>query len=126
MTKKIDIIFLVYIVTFYVCTQVFVEKITFCVVCTKKPKKCTVRSRVTTSKFVFFIGATEKNFFFWKFVYQHKMSRFICKNLVYNFLILRNVNSHNGCKCSYEPKCISPNKTASTSCGYFLLPISTL
>jgi hypothetical protein len=51
------LIFLVYIVTSYVRSQVFVEKRHF-VWRVKKGKKYTVRSRVTTSKFVFFIGAT--------------------------------------------------------------------
>jgi hypothetical protein len=77
-------------------------------VCTKKTKKCHVRSCVTELKKFFFTGATEKCFFFWKLVYQHKMSRCTCKNLVYNFLTLWNVDSHNGSIYSYEPKCISP------------------
>jgi hypothetical protein len=38
MLKKYDIIFLMYIVSFYVSTQVFVEKITFYIACTKKTK----------------------------------------------------------------------------------------
>jgi hypothetical protein len=50
---------MVYILTFYVRTQVF-EKTTFYMPCTKKTKKYSIRSHVVASKFIFFTGDTEK------------------------------------------------------------------
>ena len=58
MLKNSDINLLVYILTFYVSAQIFVEKQHFIWRVQKKTKKYPVRTRVIASKLVFFTGAT--------------------------------------------------------------------
>jgi hypothetical protein len=109
MLKNSDIIFLVYTVTFYVRTQVFVE-ITFYVAWTEKTKKMSC-SRVGASKFIFFAG--DINFFF-----ENLCTNIKCLDIYTNiyFRIFWHVKMYFHTTGSYAPVSRSgfPAKKAST------------
>jgi hypothetical protein len=96
-----------YIWTFYVHSQKFVEKKTFFVTYVKKIKAFHVKNYFESSKIVLFTHPMKNVISLWNLVCKHRMLR--CTPRIY-FRIFRHFKIYfldNGCIYTYEPKMIS-------------------